>query len=140
MKNVVDNDLLNCSAIYTERKCCSSCCLHWIQLYMMFTFQQIMVRISHMKCKFSETPVACHVSCILILSIELQHTIINVHTLFRRLRDCLWEFDWIIGVGCWERWLFWSAICILFSMKSLPSKESILLLLLVVFENYRALG
>ena len=49
--------------------------------------------------------------------------------------DCLWEIDWIIGVGCSERWLFWSAICILFSMKSLLSKESILLLRLLVFEN-----
>ena len=51
-------------------------------------------------------------------------------------RDCLWEIDWIIGVGCSERWLFWSAICILFfSMKTPHSKESILLLLLFVFEK-----
>ena len=95
---------------------------------------------------FPETPVAC-VSCTLILSIAPQqhyhHEMLYLVSFSENgERDCLWEIDWIIGVGCWERWLFWSAICVLFSMKSLPSKESILLrlLLLLVFCDNRMIS
>ena len=43
-------------------------------------------------------------------------------------------------MGCWERWLFWSAICVLFSMKSLSTKKSILLLHLLLLLVFVTIG